>query len=151
MLTKVQWLAVTHKSFDHARRGFNDRLAFLGKRIVDLQTSIALLNAPPTPRAIPPKNQVFRHAALEGLENITAFARTNVLEKTRLARLASSYGVEKAVRWKPKKSDSLQGSGIDAVLAHTMYSIVGALALQRGGEVAVNVVRDRILKPLGLR
>ena len=28
---EVQWLAVTHKSFDQGRRGFNDRLAFLGK------------------------------------------------------------------------------------------------------------------------
>lgn len=26
----VKWLAVTHKSFDHGRRGYNDRLAFLG-------------------------------------------------------------------------------------------------------------------------
>ena len=31
MLTEeVKWLAVTHKSFDHGRRGFNDRLSFLG-------------------------------------------------------------------------------------------------------------------------
>ena len=31
MLTEeVKWLAVTHKSFDHGRRGFNDRLCFLG-------------------------------------------------------------------------------------------------------------------------
>ena len=28
---EVKWLIVTHKSFDHGRRGFNDRLAFLGK------------------------------------------------------------------------------------------------------------------------
>lgn len=27
---EVKWLAVTHKSFDHGRRGFNERLAFLG-------------------------------------------------------------------------------------------------------------------------
>lgn len=34
MLTEdVKWLAVTHKSFDHGRRGFNDRLAFFGMRI----------------------------------------------------------------------------------------------------------------------
>lgn len=33
MLTEdVKWLAVTHKSFDHGRRGFNDRLAFFGMR-----------------------------------------------------------------------------------------------------------------------
>lgn len=28
---EVKWLAVTHKSFDQGRRGYNDRLAFLGK------------------------------------------------------------------------------------------------------------------------
>lgn len=28
--TETKWLAVTHKSFDHGRRGFNDRLSFLG-------------------------------------------------------------------------------------------------------------------------
>jgi large subunit ribosomal protein L15 len=27
---EVKWLAVTHKSFDHGRRGFNDRMAYLG-------------------------------------------------------------------------------------------------------------------------
>lgn len=27
---EVKWLAVTHKSFDHGRMGFNDRLAYLG-------------------------------------------------------------------------------------------------------------------------
>lgn len=30
---EVKWLAVTHKSFDQGRRGFNDRLAFFGKAI----------------------------------------------------------------------------------------------------------------------
>lgn len=29
---ETKWLAVTSKSFDHGRRGFNDRLAFFGKR-----------------------------------------------------------------------------------------------------------------------
>ena len=27
---EVKWLAVTHKSFDHGRRGFNDRLSLEG-------------------------------------------------------------------------------------------------------------------------
>ena len=36
MLTdQVKWLAVTHKSFDHGKRGFNDRLAFLGMPLFD--------------------------------------------------------------------------------------------------------------------
>lgn len=28
---ETKWLAVTHKSFDQGRRGFNDRLSFMGK------------------------------------------------------------------------------------------------------------------------
>jgi large subunit ribosomal protein L15 len=31
-----------------------------------------------------------------------------------------------------------------------MYAIVGAIALQKGGEVAAQVTRERILKPLGV-
>lgn len=27
---ELKWLAVTHKSFDNGRRGFNDRLALMG-------------------------------------------------------------------------------------------------------------------------
>ena len=27
---EARWLAVTHKSFDHGRRGFNDRLSLIG-------------------------------------------------------------------------------------------------------------------------
>jgi large subunit ribosomal protein L15 len=94
---------------------------------------------------------VFRHPALEGLENVTQFAKDSILDRSRLAKLATTYGIDKVVRWKPKKSDNLQGSGIDTVLAHTMYSIIGALALQRGGEVAARTVRERILSPLGLK
>jgi large subunit ribosomal protein L15 len=30
---EVKWLAITHKSFDQGRRGFNDRLAFMGRRL----------------------------------------------------------------------------------------------------------------------
>ena len=39
MLTEeVKWLAVTHKSFDHGKRGYNDRLAFLGMIDLKLKT-----------------------------------------------------------------------------------------------------------------
>ena len=45
---------------------------------------------------------------------------------------------------------NLKGSGLPAVTAQTLYAIVGAVALQKGGEVADNVVRERLLSPLGL-
>ena len=46
---------------------------------------------------------------------------------------------------------NLEGSGITAVMTQALYAIVGAVALQKGGEVANNVVRDRIMNPLVLR
>ncbi|GAB7340315.1 hypothetical protein MBLNU457_6768t1 [Dothideomycetes sp. NU457] len=142
---EIKWLAVTHKSFDHGRRGNNDRLSYLGKRIVDLQCSLALMQSPTTGL------QGSTHPALKGLENVTPFAKQRVLNKNRIAQLAQGYGLASVMRWTPKKEDNLQGSGIDTVLAHTLYSIIGALSLQRGGVVASQVVRDRILAPLGLR
>ena len=46
--------------------------------------------------------------------------------------------------------DKLDSSGIEAVLTTTMYAIIGAVALQRGGEVAAEVAREKVLKPLGV-
>ncbi|KAK1068603.1 hypothetical protein LTR74_005474 [Friedmanniomyces endolithicus] len=142
---EVKWLAITHKSFDHGRRGFNDRLA--------------LLRSPnPAPQVFTTKKarnnentNIFHHPALAGTENLTSFSKSQVLSPTRLARLAQSYGVDRVVRWKPKKAENLKGSGVETVLAHTVYSIIGALAMQRGGEVAARTARERILQPLGLR
>ena len=45
----------------------------------------------------------------------------------------------------------MEGSGQDAVLSQALYAIVGAVALQNGGEVANRVARERILNPYGTR
>jgi large subunit ribosomal protein L15 len=31
---EIKWQAITHKSFDQGRRGFNDRLAFFGESLL---------------------------------------------------------------------------------------------------------------------
>jgi large subunit ribosomal protein L15 len=147
-----QWVSLTHKSFEHGAQGFNDRLAFLGKRLVDMQVSLALLSRPePLEPTSIPSTDVYSHPALRGLENITLPIKHSVLDKGRLARLAATYKIPAAVRWKPRKSDNLKSSGQDVVLAHTLYSMVGALALRQGGEVANRIVNERIIRPLGLR
>ncbi|KAF1941185.1 hypothetical protein EJ02DRAFT_405082 [Clathrospora elynae] len=156
---EVKWLAITHKSFDHGRRGFNDRLAYLGRRIVELQTSQALISSPQEnqwPRdskGIPANDEFGRkpylHPALNGLQGLTDEAEGLVLSKTRLSPIAERYGLDKVTRWKPRRADDLQGSGIESVLMTSLYAIVGAVALERGGEVANKVVQDKILAPLG--
>lgn len=42
---ELKWLAVTHKSFDQGRRGFNDRLAYLGKELLLLPRHSAPLHS----------------------------------------------------------------------------------------------------------
>lgn len=42
-------------------------------------------------------------------------------------------------------------SGQEQVLAQGVFAIVGAVALQRGGEVANRIVKDRILAQFGLK
>ena len=37
------------------------------------------------------------------------------------------------------------------VYAQALYAIVGALALEQGGQVANKIARERILQPVGLR
>ncbi|KAF2437168.1 hypothetical protein EJ08DRAFT_602148 [Tothia fuscella] len=150
---EVKWLAITHKSFDQGKRGFNDRLSYLGKRIVDLQTSMALVSAPRGRSAQGPDEYdrvPFHHPALEGLANLSERTKAEMLGKTRVAQLAQNQGLDKVMRWKPRKADNLLGSGQDVVLAQALYGIIGALALERGGEVAARITKEKILEPLGV-
>ncbi|KAK8187062.1 ribonuclease-III-like-domain-containing protein [Phyllosticta capitalensis] len=146
---EVKWLAVTHKSFDHGRRGHNDRLAFLGRRIVELQASLALLNVSSKkqhtnlPDAF--DRRPFEHEALRGVHNVSEGVKSYYVSKQKLANIAAGLGVDRVLRWKPKKAGNLEGSGLDAVLATTMYAIVGAVALHRGGDHANKLVKEQIL------
>jgi large subunit ribosomal protein L15 len=56
---EIKWLAVTHKSFDQGRRGFNDRLAFFGEIFARIHVALSLLTFRQT-HASPPRNT--RHA-----------------------------------------------------------------------------------------
>ena len=127
---EVKWLAVTHKSFDQGRRGFNDRLAYFGmkicpwkvdnivadrkrnlagRRILELQTSLALLSMPRPTQATQEVDasglidDMFKQTAFEGLDNVTDHAKAMILNRQRLYNLACEYKLREVTRWKPKK------------------------------------------------
>ena len=105
---ETKWLAITHKSFDHGMRGFNDRLAFLGKRIVDLQTSLGLLAASDSARFLQDQAQdpwgrkPFQHPALDSIECLSGNSRHKLLHHKELSRLSARFGIPEVVRWWPK-------------------------------------------------
>ncbi|KAB8303647.1 hypothetical protein EYC80_005041 [Monilinia laxa] len=151
---EIKWLAITHKSFDQGRRGFNDRLAYFGRRILNLQLSLVLLQSP-----VATKTQLdldtgdrepFSHPALDGLPNLRNVKVNTVLSKERLASLGTQMGMQDIIRWEPRMKDNLEKSGIDVVLTTSLYAIIGAIALQKGGDVATKVARERVLRPLGI-
>ncbi|PBP20170.1 RNase III domain protein [Diplocarpon rosae] len=167
---ELKWLAITHKSFDQGRRGFNDRLAFLGmvtiggkgftltsagRRILTMQTNIALLQSTVATKtqSLPDqfdKRVPFEHPALNGLANVTDVPISEVLSKERLGLLATQMGFPEIMRWQPRNVNNMQSSGIDVVLTTSLYAIVGAIALQKGGSAAAQFSRDSILRPLGI-
>ena len=44
----------------------------------------------------------------------------------------------------------LRASGEELVLTQALYAIIGAVALQKGGDLAIQTIRQKILSPLGL-
>lgn len=107
----VKWLAVTHKSFDHGRRGYNERLAFMGRRMMELQTSLALLDrgvgGEKQREHLKRKDAYGRYPeldhALDGVGNISIYQKEQVLDEKRLAQLGERVGLLEAVRWKPRQ------------------------------------------------
>ena len=128
---------------------------YSGRKIVELQTSLHILAAsasmPEPPQPDEHGRQPFQHAQLNGLAGLKKSRKDLVLDQRRMAQLADKYGIAPVMRWKPRMKAELEESGIDIVLSQTLYAIVGAVSLQRGGEVANRIVKERILAPLGLK
>ncbi|KIW92484.1 uncharacterized protein Z519_06331 [Cladophialophora bantiana CBS 173.52] len=154
---ETKWLAVTNKSFDAGRRGFNDRLAFFGKRILELQCSLGLISVadasryPKSKELDPYGRQPFGHPATESVECLLGGAHHWFTSHKQLSTLAEQYGLPEVVRWHPRDPDRLQASGSELVYSQAILAIIGALALEQGGAVANQIAKEKVLVPLGLK
>ncbi|OAL33127.1 hypothetical protein AYO20_07609 [Fonsecaea nubica] len=154
---ETKWLAVTNKSFDAGRRGFNDRLAFFGKRILELQCSLGLISVadasryPKSQEQDPYGRQPFRHPATESVECLLGGAHHWFTSHKQLSTLAEQYGLPEVVRWHPRDPERLQASGSELVYSQAILAIIGALALEQGGAVANQIAKEKVLVPLGLK
>ncbi|ATY61123.1 RNase III domain [Cordyceps militaris] len=145
---ELKWLAVTHKSFDQGRRGFNDRLALVGRMALDVEAVKGIVSKPADPKAQQTdefNRQPFEHPKLTPVDNLNLHDARESVGKERLAALARSVGLDSTVRWKPRVVDNLESSGVEVVLTGAIMAIVGAVTLQHGGAVATQIIRERIL------
>ncbi|KAI0007704.1 ribonuclease-III-like-domain-containing protein [Xylariaceae sp. FL0662B] len=150
---ELKWLAVTHKSFDQGRRGFNDRLAFLGRQICVLEATQSIITLPPN--YAEPENDPYadrrkpvEDPALRSLDNLTNNQPQDIFTLDKLVTIAFDSGLTEVVRWKPRMPENIKGSGFTPIMAGAVYALIGAVALQHGGKVASRIVRERILKKI---
>ncbi|CAM1507837.1 Fc.00g046850.m01.CDS01 [Cosmosporella sp. VM-42] len=148
---EVKWLAVTHKSFDQGRRGFNDRLALMGRMALIMETTKGIVSKDPLKGSIEPDEfdrQPFEHPQLKSVDNLNAEGPKDIAGKDQLYRLATDVGLIDVMRWKPRLVRRLDSSGVEVVLTGALFAIVGAITLQHGSVVASQIIRERILERL---
>ncbi|CAK7274752.1 hypothetical protein SEPCBS119000_006333 [Sporothrix epigloea] len=147
----LKWLAVTHKSFDNGRRGFNTRLAFFGRMALALESTKAIMagTTPQLPDDVHGRTP-FSHPALDNVDKLHFIQPHHYAAPERLSALSREVGLAGVVRWKPRMPDNLEGSGQTTVLTSTLFAIIGAVSLHHGAEVANRVLRERIVKALAV-
>ncbi|KAH8126550.1 ribonuclease-III-like-domain-containing protein [Trichoderma asperelloides] len=102
---ELKWLAVTHKSFDQGRRGFNDRLALLGRLTMVMEATKEIVSKEPLDGSILP-DQFDRKPSeddqLLSVDNLNVMGPRDVIGKDKLYQLANNVGLLDVVRWKPR-------------------------------------------------
>ncbi|KAG5979469.1 hypothetical protein E4U55_005142 [Claviceps digitariae] len=149
---ELKWLAVTHKSFDQGRRGFNDKLALMGRLTLVMEASKEIVSKAPLQgsRQVDQDlvRQPFEHEQLAAVDNLNVQNPKDVVGKEKLYALAARIGLMDVVRWKPRLPENLEASGVEVILNGAIMAIVGAITLQHGSEVAARIVREKILARL---
>lgn len=77
-----------------------------GRRIVELQTSLALIHNGGLASNSVQRDRFGRtavqHPALKGIEGLSDTTKDNALDKQRVVALAEKYGLDGVIRWKPR-------------------------------------------------
>jgi ribonuclease-3 len=124
-------LALTHRSFAYENGGIptNERLEFLGDSILGQAVTVKLFRD---------------HPELD--EGELAKRRASLVSSAALAEVARTIGLGRYIRL--GRGETLTG-GADkpSILADTVEAIIGAVYLDRGGEVATDFVL-RLVTPL---
>jgi large subunit ribosomal protein L15 len=124
-----------------------------------MQTAFYLLSSPLMLRSLKPTPTTYRsldgthyeqpepflHNDYKSLENVTSANIDAIMDAKRLEPLINESGLIEIMRWKPARVTDVIGSGQMAIAIECLFAIVGAVALQKGGDVAARLAREKIL------
>ncbi|KAF3920116.1 hypothetical protein AA313_de0201993 [Arthrobotrys entomopaga] len=160
---EVKWQCITHKSFDHGLQPYNTKLVFYGRRIAYLHSTLSIVHRPPPPPPstadIPPPSTTIPQSRISNdtslplnviekwnpVNKVNAISVAGLLNSTNIFGIAQACGLVRCLRWKPRNPTNLTDSGVQRVAEDAVMAVLGAIALQRGGEAARLVMEERIL------
>lgn len=155
----------THKSFKHGKAPYNEKLAFLGRRVLYAQLSSHIMSNSAHESSISTVDDTAASSDTSTTPSSPSPAHdASVVHEPRqltLQKLESHYlspdhigtsalripGLAALLRWTPRDTTQLHASGQVKVAGDAMTALVGALELQCGGDVAAAFVR-RALVPV---
>lgn len=97
-----------------------------------------------------------RRGRKSGTEQVAVSSDSGKIRPGQGDAMEAKEGMHQDLKWtvqdtNQEQADNLQSSGMETVIMTSLYAIVGAVALERGGEVANKLVQDKILTPLGFQ
>ncbi|ANB13806.1 mitochondrial 54S ribosomal protein YmL15 [Sugiyamaella lignohabitans] len=134
---------ITHKSFAHGKKPYNEKLAILGKEFLRLQAShYAVSQTNDNPHAINKHNFDISPQPIEVLSSSVA-----------LHEVCKKTGIHKNIFWKKRISENTStGQELDAkftgeqsVFARSIHALIGAILLRHGEPKARKFISEKLL------
>ncbi|KAJ1499015.1 hypothetical protein HMI56_004634, partial [Coelomomyces lativittatus] len=117
--------ALTHKSYLHGKLPYNDRLEYLGQKVLGLYVTEYI-------------HAKYPNIFYDGLRDaVNAYTCLNTLN-----RFGRFLGIPNVVRWQPKDT---QKTGEDRIVAKAVMALIGAIYHDKGSIVAKKFIHACIL------
>ncbi|KAG4301938.1 hypothetical protein PCANB_002036 [Pneumocystis canis] len=127
--TNLLWQILTHKSYQHGKFPYNEKLVFQGKQVLKFHLALNTISIFP----------IYKNKNILTLKKIKQFINPETMGK-----LALKYNIDQVLLWEPAYDD-LQKSGLLKVASESFFAIIGAIFLYKGGAAAQNFIEKKIL------
>ncbi|ODQ65573.1 hypothetical protein NADFUDRAFT_82603 [Nadsonia fulvescens var. elongata DSM 6958] len=132
---------LTHKSFQHGFKGYNEKLALIGDKLLKVHIDSYAIQQEST--NVTRVNQINFDCLGSPMNKF--LSNTNVL-----GEFALRHGLTDSIYWKCRLDNLGQSSpadsGLYSVAEKTMTAIVGAISLHHGGAKAAQFVNQKLLQ-----
>lgn len=88
----------------------------------------------------------YESPALQNVDKLSVARPQDIITLSGLANIGLSNRLHEVMRWKPRNPDNLKGSGMESVIATSIFAIIGAMSLQHGAEAASKLARERVIR-----